>query len=569
MLWRNSSVSRERVDHFVKQLGVPKLIAQLLARVEFGDDAEAEGFLNPLLKHLDDPDNVTNIPRAVARLKQAMCANEPILIIGDYDVDGVTSTSLLVQALNRFGVFPEYVIPRRMNEGYGLSLGVVKRALKTCSPKLVVAVDCGTNSVDEVRFINEQGADVIIIDHHRQTSEESANAILVNPHVNDPEGVPWKNLCAVGLVFKVIHGLIKNLREKGDPTAFKVNLKEYLDLVAMGTVADLVPLVGENRILAQKGLKSLVATRRCGLHALFQVAGMQVGAPITPLDISFKLSPRINASGRLDDAEKSVKMLLGTDTIECGKMARELDQMNKDRQEIEREIVKEADQFIEDHLTDHVGYVLYSEEWHSGVVGIVAGRLARLHNKPAIVLGHEGELAKGSGRSVPGINLVEVLQECSELLESWGGHPMATGVALSPDNVEQFREAFNIAVTHALEGDHCEPELEIAAEISVDDIDKQFMDTLETLHPFGMGNPEPVFNLSRVRFSQKPSVFGHGHFRFNLRNSFGGTLSGIAWNKAENLPSMDQDLDLAIKLSWNSYNGRRSIQMELQDWRLS
>lgn len=569
MVWRTASVSSERVDDFVKQLGVPRLIAQLLARMEFGEGVDVKDFMNPMLKHLDDPNNLTNLSTAVDRLKQAMSANETILVIGDYDVDGVTSTSLLVHALNRFGVFPNYVIPRRTNEGYGLSCAVIDRAFESASPKLVITVDCGTNSADEVRYLNEKGADVIIVDHHRQTSEESANAILVNPHVHDGEHEPWKNLCAVGLVFKLIHGLIKNLREEGDATAFKVNLKDYLDLVAMGTVADLVPLVGENRILASKGLKSLSNTRRRGLHALFQISGMQMGAPVTPLDISFKLGPRINASGRLADAEKSVKLLLSKDTGECMKMAQELDGMNKDRQSIEREIVKEADQFIEDHLQDHEGYVLFNQKWHSGVVGIVAGRLSRLHNKPAIVLGQEGELAKGSGRSIPGVSLVEVLKECDHLLESWGGHPMASGVALLPENVPAFTEAFNQAVSHVLEGEVVDPKLEIAAEVNVSDIDNNFMDTLEMLHPFGMGNPEPVFNITRARMSREPSVFGNTHFRFNLQNGMGGSLGGVAWNKADNMPPANQNIDFAVKLSWNSYNGRRSIQMELQDWRLS
>ncbi len=567
MEWRSASVPERKVAHFAKSLGVPKLIAQLLARLDIEEPEDAHAFLHPRLKHLDDPFRLSQLESAVERVRKAMAANERIVIIGDYDVDGVTSTALLVHSLNRFGVFPEYTVPQRQEEGYGFSRAVIDRALDGKSAGLLIAVDCGTNSIEEIHHAKAQGADVIIIDHHRSTSDEPNPAILVNPHVNDGANEPWKNLCSVGLVFKLVHGIVKALRRDGDPTAFKIELKEYLDLVAMGTIADLVPLVGENRILAHRGLKMLESTRREGLHALFHVSGMEIGRTIMPTDISFKLGPRINASGRLANAEMSVKMLLSRNLPQCLDMAKQLDGMNKERQGIERAIVQEADKYIETHLEGSHGYVLHNPNWHPGVVGIVAGRLARMHNIPTIVLGKEGALAKGSGRSVPGVNLVEVLGECSELLESWGGHPMATGVSLSVENVKAFQAAFNVGVKRALEGDSFEPEIEIAAFISVDDIGPDFMETLSMMYPFGEGNPEPVFGLRRVQLAQCPEPFGTGHYRFCLRSSQGTYLSGVAWKKAENLPPSDQHLDLAIKLGWNVYHGRRSLQMELLDWK--
>lgn len=569
MRWRSASVPERKVSHFAQTLGVPKLIAQLLARLDIEEAQEARAFLHPRLKHLDDPFNLSQLEEAVERVRKAMAANERIVIIGDYDVDGVTSTALLVHSLSRFGVYPEYTVPRRQDEGYGLSMAVIDRALGGKPAGLVIAVDCGTNSVEEVKHIRSQGADVIIVDHHRRTSEEPVPAILVNPHVNDGADAPWKNLCSVGLVFKLVHGIVKALRMDGDPTAFKIELKEYLDLVAMGTIADLVPLVGENRILTHRGLKVLESTRREGLHALFHVSGMEIGRTIVPSDISFKLGPRINASGRLADAEVTVKMLLSRNLPQCLDMAKQLDGMNRERQEIERSIVEEADSFIEQNLQGAHGFVLHNPEWHSGVVGIVAGRISRMHNVPTIVLGQEGDLAKGSGRSVPGVNLVEVLGECTELLDSWGGHPMATGVSLSLENVKDFQTAFDAAVKRALEGDHFEPEIEIAAYISPDDICQEFMDSLSMLNPFGEGNPEPVFGLKRIRLAQCPEPFGTGHFRFCLRSSRGMYLSGVAWKKADNLPPAEHPLDLAIKLGWNVYNGRRSLQMELLDWKRS
>jgi len=569
MIWRSAAVSERKVSHFAKSIGVPRLIAQLLGRLDFEEPQEARAFLRPKLRHLDDPFSLTGLKDAVKRIRKAMEQKERIVIIGDYDVDGVTSTALLIHALNRFGILPEFTVPQRMNEGYGLSMAVVDRALANQPAGLVIAVDCGTNSVEEIQHIRSTGADVIIIDHHRRTCTEPISAILVNPHVNDGKDEPWKNLCSVGLAFKLVHGIVKSLREDGDRTANKIELKEYLDLVAMGTIADLVPLVGENRILAHRGLKVLELTRREGLHALFHVSGIEIGNPISPADISFKLGPRINASGRLANAEMAVNMLLSKNLPRCLDIAKELDSMNRERQEIERAIVYEADAYIGEFLQGASGFVLHRSDWHPGVVGIVASRLSRKHNVPTVVLGQEGELAKGSGRSVPGVNLVEVLGECGDLLYSWGGHPMATGLSLERRNVKAFQAAFDNAVKRAFDGDLFEPEIEIAAYIRPDDICPDLLNTVGQLNPFGAGNPEPVFGLRGIRLAQCPEPFGNDHFRFCLRARNGAYVSGVAWKKANHLPPADSDIDLAIKLNWNVFNGRRALQMDLQDWKLS
>ena len=567
MVWRKATVSRGRVRDLAKALGVSPLVAQLLTRLPLATIEEAKAFLYPRLRQLDDPFRITHLREAVRRLRRAMAENERISIIGDYDVDGVTSTALLVHTLNRFGIFPHYTVPHRVREGYGLSRAVIDRTLKSGSPDLVIAVDCGTNSIEEVDYLASRGVDVIIIDHHRSTCDRPAPAILINPHVNDEDGRPWRDLCSVGLVFKLAHGLVKDLRNEGDPTAYKMQLKDYLDLVAMGTVADVVPLTGENRILTRFGLKALRSTQRSGLHALFNVSGIGLGTPITGSDISFKLGPRINASGRLANAELSVRMLLGKNIEDCLDMAGKLDRMNSERQNIQRRMMREAAQDIEGKLPEAGGYVLYNPEWHHGVVGIVAGRLARKHNAPAIVLGKEGPLAKGSGRSVEGVNLVEVLGQCSGLLESWGGHPMATGVSLPIHNLPAFQAAFDRAVKRALEGDSHEPDLQIAAYVGVDEINEELMAMVDRLTPFGEGNPVPVFGIKGVRLAGPPHVFGADHYRFSLIRGNGTTLNGVAWKKADHLPPSDCPIDLAVKLAWNSFNDRRFIQMELVDWR--
>ena len=567
MVWRKATVSKGRVRDLANALGVSPLVAQLLTRLPLATIEEAKAFLHPRLRQLDDPFRITHLREAVRRLRRAMAKNERISIIGDYDVDGVTSTALLVHTLNRFGIFPHYTVPHRVREGYGLSRAVIDRTLKSGSPDLVIAVDCGTNSIEEVDYLASRGVDVIIIDHHRSTCDRPAPAILINPHVNDEDGRPWRDLCSVGLVFKLAHGLVKDLRNEGDPTAYKMNLKDYLDLVAMGTVADVVPLTGENRILTCAGLKALRSTQRSGLHALFNVSGIGLGTPITGSDISFKLGPRINASGRLANAELSVRMLLGKNIEDCLDMAGQLDRMNSERQNIQRRMMREAAQDIEGKLPEAGGYVLYNPEWHHGVVGIVAGQLARKHNAPAIVLGKEGPLAKGSGRSVEGVNLVEVLGQCSGLLESWGGHPMATGVSLPIHNLPAFQAAFDRAVKRALEGASHEPDLQIAAYVGVDEINEELMAMIDRLTPFGEGNPVPVFGIKGVRLAGPPHVFGADHYRFSLIRGNGTTLNGVAWKKADQLPPSDFPIDLAVKLAWNSFNGRRFIQMELVDWR--
>jgi len=551
----------------VSQLKVDPVLARLLCRMGIDEADTARRFLQPKLRELGDPFRLNNMREAVDRIRRAMSRNESILIIGDYDVDGVTSTTLLVHLLSRFCIIPRFVVPRRLEEGYGLSRAVIDRGIKKKRPDLVISVDCGTNSIDEVRYLRDQGIDVVVLDHHRSTIDEALPAILVNPHVNDAEDAPWKNLCAVGLVFKVVHAIIKDLREEGDPIAEKVSLKDYLDLVALGTIADLVPLVGENRILAHRGLRMLEQTRRRGLHALFQVSGMRLGTRILPTDVSFKLGPRINASGRLAGAEITVKMLLSKDVSGSLEIAQSLDEMNRERQDIERMMARDADEHIESSLKDKHGYVLYNEEWHPGVVGIVAGRVSRKYNIPTIVLGREGSLAKGSGRSIPGVNLVEVLAGCDDLLESWGGHPMAVGISLKQSCVSEFQLRFDAAVRKALDGEPYEPEVEITDYIQVEDVGEELIEALEMMHPFGQGNPEPVFGLRRVRLESMPEVFGD-HFRFYLRGKRGNVVQGVAWKMADRLPPVDTPIDLAVKVTRNEFNNRRYLQMELLDWRL-
>ncbi len=569
MRWNYTPVDAASVEGLSRQLETSRIVAELLVRNGIVEGETAEKFLQPTLATISDPFLLTHVEEAVERLLRAIHGKQNLVVLGDYDVDGVCSTTLMVGVLRCFGLKPHYVVPRRMDEGYGLTRTAIDRALERGKPDLFIALDCGTNSHEEVGHLRTLGVDVIVVDHHRSKDEPLVDAILINPHVHESENdQTWRQLCTVGLVFKVLHGLLKRLRSDNHPGAHEIKLKDYLDLVAMGTVADLVPLHGENRIFARHGLRVLAETRRPGVLELMRVAGIKPEQGINPVDISFRLGPRINASGRLADAAISVDLLLSEDKVFCQKAAQQLEELNRERQEIERTITERAELMVEEHYTDFRGIVLFDESWHPGVVGIVAGRISRKYHRPAIVLGNEGDLAKGSGRGVPGVNLVELLSECSSCLESWGGHPMAVGVSMQKTRVEEFRTRFD-EVIRRTSGAATEPVLDLSGWLDGTEVHEQLMGELDQLHPFGQGNPEPLFGVKGVSLPRTPEVFKEVHFRFAAEDSQGRRINGVAWKHAHRLPPAGRLLDLVVQLNWNHYNGRKSLQLELHDWRLA
>lgn len=572
MRWTHTPPAAAEVEAFSKRAGVSRILAELLLRGKLCEAEAAAGFLQPALAGLNDPFLLRHVDRAADRLRQAIAQREQIVVLGDYDVDGVSSTALLVTVLRRFGLNPRFVVPRRSEDGYGLSRSAIDRALEGGKPHLFIALDCGTNSHDEAAFLRAQGVDVLVIDHHRSKERPLEDGILLNPHVHgdDTNGDhAWRHLCTVGLVFKLMHGLLKQLRAENHPVAFRIKLRDHLDLVALGTIADLVPLIGENRILARNGLRILEQTTRPGLRALMEVSGVKPLQGITPTDISFRLGPRINASGRLADASLSVELLLSDDAAFCADMAQQLDIFNRERQEIERAITDEAERMIETQFSADAGIVLFGESWHPGVVGIVAGRVTRKYHRPCVVLGNEGDMAKGSGRSIDGVNLVDVLGTCSEHLASWGGHPMAVGVALPKLHLDTFRARFDHAVRTHAGGDIAEARLDISAWLMPEQINDRLMDELDALHPFGQGNPEPVFAVRGVVLRSPPEIFKEQHFRFHFEDGRGRRLHGVAWKFAHRLPPLGAPIDLAVELKWNHFNGRKLLQLGLIDWRNS
>ena len=574
MKWTFREYDRKLAGDLGAYLGVSPILGSLLIERGFSDPIRAEMFLKPKLTNLGDPFRVKNLHRAALRLIEAIGRGERVLVFGDYDVDGITSLTLFVNVMRHFGVEPTYFVPRRMDEGYGLSPAALDRAFQDGKPDLLVALDCGTNAADAIDYIISQGIDLVVIDHHQAKDKRGDHDyILVNPHVHDIDGAPWRNMCTVGLVFKLAHALLKEMRMRDDPRSWTLNLKDSLDLVSLGTIADLVPLVDENRILARNGIKRLKSTKRQGIKALIQASGIALGEEITPVDISFRLGPRINASGRLADASLPLNMLLSDDFTTCFRAACELNDINKERQEIERAVFEAALKRIEaEKLSEDPCIIVHDRGWHPGVVGIIAGKLSREFNRPVIVFGEsDSGFTKGSGRSVSGLDLVECLGECTEFLGSWGGHPMAVGVSVRENSLDEFRVKINAAIRRKMdEGISFEPEVNISLVLDYDDICFELLDELELLHPFGEGNKDPVFALMGVELSKPVEVFGNGqNFKFQLPLIGGGWLGAFAWRMADNPPPAGKKLDFAMHLAWNRWNKRKTPQATIVAWRPS
>lgn len=570
MLWKTTDTDASLAAELSKSLEVSEVLGQLLVHAGLADVETAEAFLRPRLAQLEDPFALTNLRAAVTRIEQAVAAKESVVVFGDYDVDGVTSTVQLVSLLRQLELDPRYCVPRRLEEGYGLSEEAIDRVFDGDAPDLFIALDCGTNAHDAIAYIRKQGVDVIIVDHHQTKTEAPADCIFINPHVNDAATAAWRHLCTAGLVFKLLHGILKSRREADDPRVASIQLKDYLDLVAMGTIADLVPLHGENRILSWFGLHHLRANGRTGVRALAEVSGIDAAQEIVSADISFKMAPRINASGRLADASLPIELLLDDDYQACRERAKQLDTMNRERQLIERAIVQEAEARAERDFADAPGVVLYGADWHPGVVGIVASRVSRRFNKPCVILGAEGELAKGSGRSVHNVNLVEILQRCADLLGHWGGHPMAVGVSLQAEEVEAFTQRFVESLAALHPNGLPEPSLRLSAWLELEQVSETLLEQLDRLRPFGQGNSEPVFGLRGVVLQDSPQAFGENNFRLRLPAPAGDGrgLSGVAWRLGE-APLAGQPIDLAVRLSWNFWRNQRSPQITVVDWRPS
>jgi single-stranded-DNA-specific exonuclease len=577
------------------QLKISPLLAQCLLNRGFSETSAIEPFLQPRLKNLADPFLLPDMDAAVARLFRAREQNEPLVIFGDYDVDGVTSTALLLEVLRSLGWRVEFYLPNRMDEGYGLSADGVENCLNKFSAAaegsgatrpttLLLAVDCGSTANETIAWLKSRGVDVIVLDHHQVSIPPPEAVALVNPQMPCRESnvesrgteagcsstfgpLPSTELCSAGLAFKLAHALVKRGRETGLPGAAEFDLRPLLDLVALGTIADLVPLTGENRILATSGLEWLAKTQRPGLVALKKVA--QSPQKLGVYDVGFQLAPRLNAAGRLETAEASLHLLLAKTVEEALPLAQNLDSRNRDRQKIERGIVEDVLGLVRAKFNPQTDFVIVEGQllWHIGVVGIVASRVLQEFYRPTIIIGGEGGEWRGSGRSIAGFDLAAALRECDDLLLRHGGHAMAAGLSIAPDKIDLLRQRLNEIARRSLRPEELQPPLRLDAEAGLDEMNLDSLAELEKLKPTGQGNPAVQFcarNLSHQRPLQRIGA-DKRHVKMWVTDGL-ATHEAVWWNGGEKSLPVGR-FDLAFAPQINEFNGNRTVQLKVLDWR--
>ncbi len=559
--WKVSPAPTERIRELREAYYLSRPAALVL--VARGISAsDADKFLNPKLRDLVDPFKLPGNLAAAERLWEAVRRNENILIHGDYDTDGITASVLVASVLSQNGARVETFLPHRIDDGYGLTPESIAKA---CSEhhSLLVTVDCGITSNEAVAAANALGIDVIVTDHHEPSDKLPVAKAVIDPKVaTDDEGI--RELAGVGVAFKVCHGFIKFGRENG-LGGHATDLREVMDLVALGTVADIVPLLDENRCLVKHGLESLSRQHRPGVRALCDIVGLNGG--VTAQDIAYRLAPRLNAPGRMGDPALSMKLLQAPSMSEAFPVAAALDTENRKRQALEAETFEGARLQIEARCDTINGrsVVVWGDDWHQGVLGIVAARLVRTYHRPCIVMTRDSSgMLSGSGRSVAGVNLVGVLESCQEYLERFGGHPMAAGLSLKPDRVHDFVKTFEKSVRLVLPADEMKPHLDICGELTFDEIDEHFLMDLGLLQPFGQGNQEPVF-LSRHVTPDRLVAAGRDHSRGVLRDCDGNCIDFIAFNLLpKDFPPPPWDVVYTARL--NSFAGKESPQARILDF---
>ena len=564
--WRFPNSDTDNSLTLASELGISLFAAQLLTNRGIKTVAEARTYLYPTFEHLHSPFELTDMGKAVDRIHKAIAQGEKICIYGDYDADGTTATALLINTFRQMDVPVDYYIPHRFKEGYGLSKGTLKKIHEENKAKLLITVDCGITSVEAVTLANQLGMDVIVTDHHQPEQELPPAHALISSKIPGDE-YPYDHLAGVGLAFKLAQGLI-------DDRAF---LKSQLDLVALGTVVDIAPLTGENRILSRLGLAELDKRERPGIHALCEAAGHKLDVPLGGSALSYKLGPRINAAGRMDTARKVVDLFITDSEQDAARIASELNQANKERQALESRIRDEASGIIQREIDDDtVGVVVASDKWDEkaqGVVGIVATRLMQIYYKPVIVLAINGDEATGSGRCIEGMNLANSLVACTELLVKHGGHAAAAGLTIKTKNIPEFRRVFNQYAREHLTDDELQPKLDLEFETPLSLLTLDTLKELEKFEPFGKDNPSPCFGMRRAKVvNGTPATMGKERQHLRMDVSDGREkLRAIEWGAGDKFVTVnrpDVALDIAFSPQINDWQGRQSVQLMLEDWQV-
>ena len=560
--WKFKPCDDALAEQFFQTLEkIPKPLAALLAQRGCKTVEEAERFINPALSTLRDPFEMPDMDKATARVRRALADGEKITVFGDYDVDGVCSTAMLVRVLRELGGNVSAVIPSRFDDGYGLSVDALTACIAEHKPSLIVTVDCGTSSAEAVEKARAAGVDVVITDHHEPGGQIAKAVAVVNPKcVSDH---PARILSGAGVAFKLCYALIKDGRGNGCIVSASVDLKKYLDFVAVATVTDMVPLLGENRVLVRAGFQALENSCWPGWNALKKLAG--ITGRVETWHAGFAFGPRINAAGRVGRPDAALELLLTDLPARADELAQLLDSANRERQAIEKDMVREATEEIDSYFDGekNFGLVIAREGWHTGVIGIVASRLVNRYSRPVVVIGMDGISGRGSCRSIDGYNLLDGLGACADILKQFGGHAMAAGLEVGEHNLEAFKIRFNEAVAAQIKGSDLQSVLEIDRAVTLDEADASLMDGLKRTGPFGQDNPEPVWAVCGVN-AVDSRILKEKHLKLTL--SDGKTrCEAIGFNLAEKLPA--GPIDVAFTLQENVWNGRTTVQLNIRDIR--
>ncbi len=552
----------ERAQSLASDLGSPLAVGHALVNRGVATVAAARDFLDPSLDELHDPSGLRDLDLATERIRLALERGERILVHGDYDVDGITSTFLLYAVLSDLGASVEYHIPHRTRDGYGLSESAIEQARRRgCS--LIVTVDCGITAIEPVEQARAAGIDIVITDHHEPPASLPRACAVVNPH-RPGCGYPFKSLAGVGVTFKLAQAL---LRGRGGLE----RAREFLDVVALGTIADVVPLVGENRVLARHGLDRLNQSSRPGLTALIEVAGLR-GRRITSGQVAFVLAPRINAAGRMGNAEQGLRLLLARDAAEARACAESLEEDNDRRRRYDEEAQTEAAQRVETELGwPHCSSILlWSEGWHPGVIGIVASRLVERFQRPTVLVALDGDRGRGSGRSLPGLDLNRLLAECADLLEGYGGHAFAAGLTIRRERLPELRSRIESLVRERLSPESFVPRIQIDSDLRLGECDLELADWLERLSPHGLDNPEPLFRATDLAVDSATGVGGGKHLKLALRDG-SGSADAIGFGLGNRAPEVARArrCDLLFLPTRNEWQGETRIQLKVKAVRVA
>lgn len=549
-----------------RELRLPPLLARILAQRGFADADTARRFLSSSLSaDLPSPHLLAGMDDAVRRIARALRDGERVCVWGDYDVDGTTGAAVLVSFLREIGGAPLFYIPHRIDEGYGMSRQGIEH-LRSRDVSLIITVDCGISNADEVAFARDLGMDVVIVDHHQLPERlPDAAAAVINPQRADC-AFPDKGLCAAGLAFYLVIGLRANLRDAGwfEPDSVP-DIRRHLDIVTLGTIADMVPLRGTNRVLTRRGLVELGSSERPGIAALKEVVGVAPGT-VDAGTVAFQLGPRINAAGRMDAAVKVVEMLTTDSRETADAIARELDTHNRERRETEAQVLDEAlAQIEEQRLQDRWSIVVGSRGWHPGVLGIVASRIVERFHRPTIVIGFESDEGKGSGRSIRGFHMVQAMRRCAELLVRFGGHEYAGGLSIREESLAPFAERFEEVAREVLDEEDLLPYLDVDAEVDFAQLSLGLVRQMRLLGPFGVGNPEPVFQTRGVEVCERRNFNRASRFRLRHKEH---TVRAIAFGPPEEFPARVNDhVDIAYRLREDEWQGTSAMELRLLDVR--